>query len=35
MKYVQIIFSPTGGTEKVSKAVAKNWPSVETREFDS
>ncbi len=30
MKYVQIIFSPTGGTEKVSKAVAKNWPSVET-----
>lgn len=30
MKYVQIIFSPTGGTEKVAKALTKDWPSVET-----
>ncbi len=30
MKYVQIIFSPTGGTEKVSNAIAKSWPSVDT-----
>ncbi len=30
MKYVQIIFSPTGGTEKVSEAIAKKWPSVDT-----
>ncbi len=29
MKYVQIIFSPTGGTEKVSRALAANWPSAE------
>ena len=30
MKYVQIIFSPTGGTEKVAKAITENWPAVET-----
>lgn len=30
MKYVQIIFSPTGGTEKVAKAITKAWPSVDT-----
>ena len=30
MKYVQIIFSPTGGTEKAAKALTKQWPSVET-----
>ncbi len=30
MKYVQIIFSPTGGTKKVSEALTKDWPSVET-----
>ena len=30
MKYVQIIFSPTGGTEKVAKALTRDWPAVET-----
>ncbi len=30
MKYVQIIFSPTGGTEKAAKALTQQWPSVET-----
>lgn len=30
MKYYQIIFSPTGGTEKVAKAVTQNWPQVDT-----
>lgn len=30
MKYVQIIFSPTGGTKKVAETLTKNWPSVET-----
>lgn len=30
MKYVQIIFSPTGGTKKVADALAQHWPSVET-----
>jgi len=30
MKYAQIIFSPTGGTEKVAKTITKVWPSVET-----
>ena len=30
MKYIQIIFSPTGGTEKVAKAITKRWPSVVT-----
>lgn len=30
MKYVQIIFSPTGGTEKVSRAITNGWPSVDT-----
>ncbi|EOS39018.1 hypothetical protein C808_02335 [Lachnospiraceae bacterium M18-1] len=29
MKYYQIIFSPTGGTEKVAKAVTRSWPQVE------
>jgi ferredoxin len=29
MKYVQILFSPTGGTEKVADAITKNWPAVE------
>ena len=26
MKYYQIIFSPTGGTEKVAKAMTRSWP---------
>lgn len=31
MKYIQIIFSPTGGTRKVADAVTKHWdPAVET-----
>lgn len=30
MKYAQIVFSPTGGTEKVARAITKDWPSVET-----
>lgn len=29
MKYVQIIFSPTGGTEKVARAITKDWPSAD------
>jgi len=29
MKYVKIIFSPTGGTEKAADAIMKNWPDVE------
>ena len=30
MKYYQIIFSPTGGTERAAKAITQNWPQVET-----
>ncbi len=30
MRCVQMIFSPTGGTEKAARAVTKNWPEVET-----
>lgn len=30
MKCYQIIFSPTGGTEKAAKAITQNWPQVET-----
>ena len=30
MKYAQIIFSPTGGTEKVAKAITQNWGQIET-----
>ena len=30
MKYVQMIFSPTGGTQKVALAITENWPSAET-----
>ncbi len=30
MKYVRILFSPTGGTEKAAKAITKDWPSAET-----
>lgn len=30
MKYYQIIFSPTGGTEKVATAITKNWCQAET-----
>ena len=30
MKYYQIVFSPTGGTERVSKAITQNWSLVET-----
>ena len=30
MKYVQILFSPTGGTRKVAEALTAEWPSVET-----
>ena len=30
MKYYQIVFSPTGGTERVSKAITQNWSHVDT-----
>ena len=30
MKYVRIIFSPTGGTERVAEAIASAWPAGET-----
>ena len=30
MKNYQIVFSPTGGTEKVANAITKNWSPVET-----
>ena len=30
MKYFQIIFSPTGGTEKVANAITQNWSQVDT-----
>lgn len=30
MKYVQLIFSPTGGTQKAAQAITENWPAVET-----
>ena len=30
MKYVQIIFSPTEGTEKVAKTLTEKWPDAET-----
>ena len=30
MKYYQIIFSPTGGTEKVANAITQSWEQVET-----
>lgn len=30
MKYYQIIFRPTGGTEMVAKTVTQNWKQVET-----
>ena len=34
MKYIQLIFSPTGGTRKVADAVTKHWdPAVETVDF--
>lgn len=29
MNKYRIIFSPTGGTEKVSKSITKNWAYVE------
>ena len=28
MKYYRIVFSPTGGTEKVAKAIMKNWKHI-------
>lgn len=30
MKYYLIVFSPTGGTERVSKAITQNWSQVDT-----
>ncbi|MGI5952758.1 4Fe-4S binding protein [Dysosmobacter sp.] len=30
MKHYQIIFSPTGGTERVSKAITQNWFQIDT-----
>ena len=30
MKYYQIVFSPTGETERVAKAITQNWPQVGT-----
>ncbi len=30
MKYLQIVFSPTGGTARAAEAVTRSWPGVET-----
>lgn len=30
MKYDRIVFSPTGGTERVAKAITQNWPQADT-----
>ena len=30
MKKYKIIFSPTGGTEKVANAITYNWTDIET-----
>ena len=35
MKYYQILFSPTGGTEKVAAAITQNWPEVQTIDLSS
>ena len=35
MKCYQILFSPTGGTEKVATAITQNWPEVQTIDLSS
>ena len=30
MNCFQLIFSPTGGTERVAKAITQTWPEVQT-----
>ena len=30
MKYYQIVFSPTGGTERVARAITQNWSQIDT-----
>ena len=35
MKCYQILFSPTGGTEKVAAAITQNWPGVQTIDLSS
>ena len=30
MKCYQIVFSPTGGTERVARAITQNWSQVDT-----
>ena len=35
MKCYQILFSPTGGTEKVAAAITQNWPEVQTIDLSS
>lgn len=35
MKYAQIIFSPTGGTEKVANIITKNWQNTERIDLSS
>ena len=30
MNCFQLIFSPTGGTERVAKAITQTWPNVQT-----
>lgn len=35
MKCYQILFSPTGGTEKVAAATTQNWPGVQTIDLSS
>lgn len=35
MKCYQILFSPTGGTEKVATAITQNWPGVQTIDLSS
>ena len=35
MKCYQILFSPTGGTERVATAITQNWPEVQTIDLSS
>ena len=35
MRCYQILFSPTGGTEKVAAAITQNWPEVQTIDLSS
>ena len=35
MKYYQIVFSPTGGTERVAKTITQNWSQVDTSDLSA